>query len=153
MFGGLRFLLAFLVVGSHLVGSGYLAHFGFYAVRGFFVLSGFLMTAALNDVYNFDASRFWLNRILRLLPPYFLVCVMTLALVAAMPVQAGHYFKFWRAGPSLGDVLSNLAVVPLQLYGVSFRMIPPFWSVAVEVDMYLMLYLAVARRMRFHWIP
>ena len=54
MFGSLRFLLAYLVILSHLVGSEYVAHFGFYAVRGFFVISGLMMTAALNEVYAFD---------------------------------------------------------------------------------------------------
>ena len=44
MFGLLRFLLAYLVVISHLVGSDYLAHFGFYAVLGFFVVAGYFMT-------------------------------------------------------------------------------------------------------------
>lgn len=46
-FGSLRFLLAYLAVVSHLVGSDYFAHFGFYAVRGFFVISWFLMTSDL----------------------------------------------------------------------------------------------------------
>ncbi len=146
MFGALRFVLAYLVVASHLVGSDYLAHFGFYAVRGFFVISGFLMTSALNDVYRFHAARFWLNRFLRLLPPYFFVCAMTVALVSAMPAEAAAYLKFWRVAPNLSDIFGNLAVLPLQFPGVSFRMIPPFWSVAVEVDMYLMLYLVAARR-------
>src|SRR5579862_7017179 len=145
MFGSLRLLLAYLVVASHLVGTDYLAHFGFYAVRGFFVISGFLMTSSLNDVYHFDGLRFWLNRALRLLPPYFFACAVTLALIALAPTQAGLYFKFWRKA-TVSDVLGNLAVLPLQFTGMSFRLIPPFWSVAVEIDMYLMLYLVVARR-------
>lgn len=152
MFGALRFLLAYLVVASHLVGSEYLAHFGFYAVRGFFVISGFLMTAALNDVYRFNGVRFWLNRILRLLPPYVFVCALTLAIVSSMPTQAAMFLKFWRATPNLSDMLGNLAVLPLQFPGVSFRMIPPFWSVAVEIDMYLMLYLVIARRVFWAWL-
>ena len=38
MSGSLRFLLAYLVILSHLAGMEYVAHFGFYAVRGFFVM-------------------------------------------------------------------------------------------------------------------
>lgn len=151
-FGILRLVLAYLVVASHLVGSEYLAHFGFYAVRGFFVISGFLMTSALNDVYRFDPVRFWLNRTLRLLPPYFFVCAVTLVIVLAMPTPAGAFLKFWRTTPNSSDIMGNLAILPLQLPGVPFRMVPPFWSVAVEIDMYLLLYLVVARRQAFAWL-
>lgn len=38
MFGQLRFLLAYLVIVSHLIAGDYWAHFGFYAVVGFFVM-------------------------------------------------------------------------------------------------------------------
>src|SRR5437588_13032370 len=97
MFGILRFLLAYLVVLSHLVGSDYLAHFGFYAVRGFFVVSGFVITAALNEVYGFHAGRFWANRLLRLLPTYYLVCLLTLTLLAFVPAGAWQFLSYWRS--------------------------------------------------------
>ena len=146
MLGILRFLLAYLVVVSHLVGGDYFAHFGFYAVRGFFIISGFLMTTVLNEVYEFDGVRFWTNRALRLLPPYFIVCGVTLAVIALLPAEAGQYLKFWR-DLNLGDVLLNFSILPLQMPGPSLRLVPPYWSVAVEIEMYLLLYLIVARRM------
>jgi peptidoglycan/LPS O-acetylase OafA/YrhL len=147
MFGSLRFLLAYLVILSHLVGTEYVAHFGFYAVRGFFVISGLMMTAALNEVYGFDGLRFWTNRALRLLPPYYFVCALTLIAIAIAPDQAAEYLKFWRRLPDANDLLINLAVLPLQLPYGSFRFIPPFWSVAIEIDMYLLLFLVMSRRM------
>ena len=146
MFGSLRFLLAYLVILSHLVGTEYVAHFGFYAVRGFFVISGLMMTAALNEVYSFDGVRFWTNRALRLLPPYYLVCALTLVAVAIAPGQAAHYLKFWRGMPSASDLSINLAVLPLQFTYGSFRFVPPYWSVAIEIDMYLLLFLVVSRQ-------
>ena len=149
MFGQLRFLLAYLVVVSHLVGGDYLAHFGFYAVVGFFVVAGFVMTSALNDVYHFDGMRFCVNRVLRLMPAYYVVSALTLAAVAAMPHDAGAYLKFWHADMQLRDVLLNLAVLPMQTTDPTFRMVPPFWSVAIEIQMYLMLYLVIARQ--FGW--
>jgi peptidoglycan/LPS O-acetylase OafA/YrhL len=147
MFGSLRFLLAYLVILSHLVGTEYVAHFGFYAVRGFFVISGLMMTAALNEVYGFDGVRFWTNRALRLLPPYYFVCALTLLAITIAPGQAANYLKFWRGAPGAGDLLINLTVLPLQFPYGSFRFIPPFWSVAIEIDMYLLLFLIVSRRM------
>jgi peptidoglycan/LPS O-acetylase OafA/YrhL len=147
MFGQLRFLLAYLVVVSHLVGSNYLAHFGFYAVVGFFVIAGFVMTSALNEVYHFDGIRFCINRALRLLPPYYIVSAITLVVVTAVPDQAGEYLKFWHADMQLRDVLLNFAVLPMQTTVPTFRMVPPFWSIAIEVQMYVMLYLMIARRL------
>ena len=147
MFGTLRFLLAYLVILSHLAGGDYVVHFGFYAVRGFFVISGLLMTAALNEAYGFDGLRFWVNRALRLLPPYYLVCALTLIAVAIAPGEAAEYLKFWRGVPDAGDLMINLTILPLQLPHGSIRLVPPFWSVAIEIDMYLLLYLVVSRQM------
>jgi peptidoglycan/LPS O-acetylase OafA/YrhL len=48
--GTFRFVLAVIVVLSHLMGARYTAHMGFFAVRAFFVLSGCVMTSALNEV-------------------------------------------------------------------------------------------------------
>ena len=147
MFGQLRFLLAYLVVISHLVGSDYLAHYGFYAVLGFFIIAGFFMTSALNEVYRFDGVGFCVNRALRLLPPYYMVAALTLVVVAVLPTEAGHFLKFWRADMQLRDVLLNVAVLPMQTTDPTFRMVPPFWSIAIEIEMYLTLYLVIARRL------
>lgn len=147
MLGLLRFLLAYLVVISHLVGSDYLAHFGFYAVVGFFVIAGFFVTSALNGIYRFDGVRFCINRALRLLPPYYLVSMITLVVIAVVPNEAGQFLKFWRADIQLRDVLLNLSVLSLQTADPAFRMVPPVWSIAIEVEMYLMLYLVIARRL------
>ena len=150
MFGSLRFFLAYMVVLSHLVGSQYLAHFGFYAVRGFFVLSGFIITAALNEVYRFDGERFWTNRLLRLLPPYYVVCAATLAFVALVPQQAAAYLKFWQLEDgNHRDVLMNLLVLPLQFRDPQFRFSPAVWSVAIEIEMYVLLWFVIARREAF----
>jgi len=150
MFGSLRFFLAYLVVLSHLVGSQYLSHFGFYAVRGFFVLSGFIMTAALNEVYHFNGERFWTNRLLRLLPPFYVVCIATFCFVSFVPEQAAAYLKFWQFDDARQrDMLMNVLVLPLQFREPHFRFSPAYWSLAVEIEMYLLLWLIVARREAF----
>jgi len=150
MFGSLRLFLAYMVVLSHLVGSHYLSHYGFYAVRGFFVLSGFIVTAALNEVYRFDGERFWTNRLLRLLPPYYVVCAATLAFVAFVPGQAADFLKFWQLEDGIHrDVLMNLLVLPLQFRDPQFRFSPACWSTAIEIEMYVLLWLVIARREAF----
>ena len=67
--------------------------------------------------------------------------------IAAAPAQAAQYLKFWRGLPDLGDLVINLTVLPLQFTYGSFRFIPPFWSVAIELDMYLLLFLIVSGQM------
>jgi peptidoglycan/LPS O-acetylase OafA/YrhL len=145
MFGSLRLLLAFLVVLSHLVGSSYIQHFGYYAVRAFFVLSGFLMTASLNDVYKFDLRRFWSNRLLRLLPPYYIACLLTLIAVALMPAQAEAFIGQWRADLLWRDAITDLVVLPLHHMEPHYRLVPTAWSLAVELEMYLLLFVFAAR--------
>jgi peptidoglycan/LPS O-acetylase OafA/YrhL len=145
MFGTLRLLLAFMVVLSHLPGSDYLVHFGFYAVCGFFVLSGFLMTAGLNEVYRFDAKLFWTNRVLRLLPPYYLVCLLTLLVVIRVPAEAGAYLSYWISDVPRYDIALNLLIIPQQYPELGFRLVPPFWSVAVELQMYVLLFFVASR--------
>jgi peptidoglycan/LPS O-acetylase OafA/YrhL len=145
MFGALRFLLAYFVVVSHLVGGQQFAYFGFYAVQGFFVLSGFIMTAALNDVYRFDAKRFWANRALRLLPLYYLIAALTLLAVILLPEQAGRFRAAWQGDIGAVAVALNFLVLPLQFSTPHFVLVPPYWSVAVEIVMYFMLWLVVAR--------
>jgi peptidoglycan/LPS O-acetylase OafA/YrhL len=39
----------------------------------------------------------------------------------------------------------NLMVLPLQFTTPEFRLIPPYWSIAIELEMYLVLYLIAAR--------
>jgi len=149
MFGLLRFFLSYLVVLSHLTGSIYAMHFGYYAVRAFFVVSGFLMTAALQEVYRFDGVRFWTSRLLRLLPLYYLICLFTLAVVVQLPIEAEHYHLRWRLDGSLShwgvEGIMNLMVLPLQYAAPEFRLVPPYWSIAIELEMYLVLYLIAAR--------
>jgi peptidoglycan/LPS O-acetylase OafA/YrhL len=149
MFGSLRFLLAYLVVLSHLVGGDDVDHFGFYAVRGFFVLSGFMITRVLTEVYDFRGAPFWTNRMLRLLPPYYLVCVLTVLAVAGFPHQAGDFLKFWHHDLRPADLLMNIVVLPMQFPSLEFRLFPPYWSVAVELVMYVLLWLVLSRREAF----
>jgi peptidoglycan/LPS O-acetylase OafA/YrhL len=145
MFGALRLFLAFLVVFSHLVGSPYLQHFGYYALRGFYVLSGFLMTAGLNDFYAFDARRFWTNRLLRLLPLYYVVCALTLVAIACAPAAAAAYIGQWQPSLLWRDAMTDVFVLPLHHLEPHYRLVPTTWSLAVELEMYLVLFVFAAR--------
>ncbi len=145
MFGSLRLFLAFFVVFSHLVGTHYLQHFGFYAVRGFYVLSGFLMTAGLNELYAFDGRRYFTNRLLRLMPLYFVVCLLTLIAVVCLPAEATTFIGQWKPDLLWHDAITNVLVLPLHHPEPHYRLIPTAWSLAVEIEMYVVLFLFVSR--------
>ncbi|MDB5596934.1 MAG: acyltransferase 3 [Hyphomicrobiales bacterium] len=148
MSGTFRLLLALLVAISHLVQDDRIGHFGHFAVRGFFVLSGFAITAALNEGYHFDMRRFWANRLLRLLPMYLLACLATALVICTWPDEAGVFMPRWSMAHDWTDVAQNLLIIPLAFENLQFRYVEPAWSIAVELVMYILLCLGIARTER-----
>jgi peptidoglycan/LPS O-acetylase OafA/YrhL len=146
--GAFRFFLAGMVVLSHLVDTPYYHHLGYYAVRAFFVLSGFVITAGLNEVYRFDAKRFWMNRFLRLVPPYLAVCFLTAFAVSFYPVEAAQFMSRWAFPVTPAAVTGNLLILPLAFGYLDFRFIAPAWSLAVEIIMYALLWIGMGRSAR-----
>jgi peptidoglycan/LPS O-acetylase OafA/YrhL len=146
--GTFRFLLAVAVVLCHLIHMPYYRDLGYYAVRAFFVLSGFAMTAALNEVYGFEGKRFWINRFLRLVPPYLTVCFLTALAIRCYPLEATRFMPRWAYPATAADVAKNLSIMPLAFGGLQFRYIEPAWSLAVEIIMYAILWIGMGRSAR-----
>jgi peptidoglycan/LPS O-acetylase OafA/YrhL len=98
----------------------------------FFVLSGYLLflpfaRAQLGgpDARRVDLRRYGINRVLRILPLYWSV----LALLLIVQQHGGAFGQWWRFGLFLQDTsLSTLNSVDT-----------PMWSLAVEVQFYLLL--------------
>lgn len=108
------------------------ANQGWAGVNLFFVLSGFLITGILLDSANKPKyySRFYYRRALRILPAYYLLLLLLLALghISFMPRHTSIAF----VGLSF-IYLSNITPllgVPMQ-YG-------PLWSLAVEEHFYIL---------------
>jgi peptidoglycan/LPS O-acetylase OafA/YrhL len=149
---GLRFLAAAMVVLMHIhnnMGISGLAQLpawpilfkGLYAVSFFFVLSGFLITWLLLQEqqcsHNISIKKFYLRRIFRIWPLYFIV------------VAAGLFF-YWRLAPALHLAFESdyprglgialyaffLANLMNSLYHVG-GMLHVTWSIAVEEQFYL----------------
>jgi peptidoglycan/LPS O-acetylase OafA/YrhL len=146
--GSFRFLLAVMVVLGHLVHTAYYSHLAYYAVRAFFVLSGFAMTAALTEVYGFDGKRCLVNRFLRLAPPYLTVCFVTALAIHCCPADAARFMPRWGFLAATGEVAGNLVIIPLAFGSPQFRYIEPAWSLAVEIIMYVLLWLGMGRSVR-----
>jgi len=74
--GLLRTILALLVVGSHLGAFGGAT----FAVKGFFIISGFYMALVISTRYHkLPVGDFYASRLLRLLPLYWVIGLLTVA--------------------------------------------------------------------------
>ena len=146
MLGLFRFVLAMLVVIAHLTqGVLFFEHWGFFAVFGFYLVSGYLMTVILNETYFFRFFSFAINRALRLFPIYYLVAITSVFVLSIAP-SPGTFHPAWESSQhGLLDVLANALIFPFEFYNAPFRLIPPIWSIAVELTNYLLLWLVVAR--------
>lgn len=148
MFGSFRLFLACSVVLAHLSGSPIFHYCGIYAVFGFYVVSGYLITRVLHQTYHFEAKRFWPNRLLRLFPSYLLVAAVSLSIVLWDPQRAAGYHDALVVKHRWIDVLGNILIFPFVLYDQSFRLVPPSWSIGVELACYFLLWIFVARGVR-----
>lgn len=129
-FGGLRLLLAWLVLTSH--ASHYLAAWvmplslGNVGVFCFFALSGFVIAEAGDRFYAGAPQRFLLNRLLRIYPTYWLCCLIALAIYLPL----GH--------PDLrldgGALLANLSILLGPQGG--FLWLSLIWAVGIELRFY-----------------
>lgn len=147
MFGTYRFLLAQMVVVAHLAyGVGMWS--GVYAVFSFFALSGFLMTMVLEITYPATAKgvgRYLANRALRIYPPYLLVLLLALGMVLINDYWAGWIGNTHMPRDPV-EWLRNLAIFSLHLEPKeTARLVPPSWSVDIELCFYVIMGLGLAR--------
>ena len=127
--------------GLHVLGM--IFNFGWSGVDLFFVLSGFLITGILYDTEARPGyyRNFYLRRVLRIFPPYYLLAVIYLALT---PVLAAH----WKWGQ-----LSFLVYLgyPLALIWPGLGEVSPFvhvthlWSLCAEEQFYMIWPWTIAR--------
>ena len=154
---GLRGLMTLFVLFSHYVvevphGLGMFS-VGWVAVIVFFVLSGYLVGRLIiekGDAGNF-LTVFYLRRVCRTFPTYFLSTAAILALAAWLGGRS------WMAGPPLLPAWSyfvfaqNAFVVARESVGLHW--LSPTWTLALEEQFYIVapaLVLSVPRRA---WIP
>jgi peptidoglycan/LPS O-acetylase OafA/YrhL len=132
---GIRAISFFLVFFSH-AGLGGLVPGGF-GVSIFFLLSGFLITTLLRMEFaryqRISLSSFYLRRVLRILPPLYVVLALAMALCQ---IGQGHL-----AIPFAGTLSQALQVANYYEIYASPAIIMPgtgvFWSLAVEEHFYL----------------
>ncbi|MDB5227535.1 MAG: acyltransferase 3 [Bacteroidota bacterium] len=152
---GLRFIAAFLVIIHHIEQfkhlfqyPGYVYHsqidsLGDIGVIIFFVLSGFLITYILlkeKDIKkDIGLLSFYMKRILRIWPLYFLVIILGLFVFNRIPFFSQHpiYSDFSRGYST--KILLFFLILPnivIQTYGIT-PLIAQSWSIGVEEQFYL----------------
>jgi peptidoglycan/LPS O-acetylase OafA/YrhL len=150
---GVRFIAALLVIIDHtelfksylgyptLWANSYSAYLGAFGVSIFFVLSGFLITYLLLEEQQEAPIRirhFYLRRILRIWPIYYLLVVLGFFVIPHM-----DFFQVPTYSSDMGDSLHRLLLFVGLAANVAFVYLPtvPFanvlWSVAVEEQFYL----------------
>lgn len=155
MFGTYRYILALMVVVSHLAPI-YMVHVGFYSVFGFFTLSGYLMSMILHTTYYKLPSgfeRYTLNRLLRVLPSYWVVLLISAIITFYYPDISLKIHERMQWPESGRDWIANLFVVGLtSLDGVrsTHNLVPPTWSLSVEIVLWVFMAFMVKTRLRLY---
>ena len=145
MFGTFRYLLAGMVVLTHLWPAQTM-WWGVYAVFCFYLVSGYLMTLVLDRSYPYTAdgmARYATNRVLRIYPPYVVVCLIALLLIYFLPdvAESTNYKLRWPG--SIREWLSAFFIFG-QL-GSHHALVPPAWSLNIELVYYVAMAVLLSR--------
>ena len=145
MFGTLRTLLALNVVLLHIFNVPVL---GNYSVSFFFVLSGFLMTYIMQNTYGFSLKGikvFWLNRLLRLYPIYWVLLIVTIVVLSVIPGAPMH--KHMSLPNTFFEWFVNITMYYPNIipHKIEPRLIPPSWALTNELTFYLLISLGLSK--------
>jgi peptidoglycan/LPS O-acetylase OafA/YrhL len=115
-----------------------LALFGESGVLLFFILSGFLLFMPFAQAMLFDSAwpslrRFYLRRVFRILPGYYVALFLMLLFVNPDFLQAANWSKLW--------LFITLRMDFPQTYQ---QLNTPFWTLAIEFQFYMLLPLLAA---------
>ncbi len=154
MFGILRYILALMVVQTHLWKITPWA--GNYAVYTFFILSGYLMTLVLHERYSFNPSgiaRFLSNRALRIYPPYWAVLVLSAVVAYQMPNIAAAVHRNFSLPSTCAMWLENIVILGAS-HPTKATLVIPAWSLHIELIFYCLMALGFSRNrfIAFLWL-
>jgi len=136
--GVLRLILACFVMMSHLSIGFHGYNLGVMAVVLFYLLAGLVVVRLWGRIRTQPSAAlaFARDRLLRIMPQYLAGIALSSVVWSYAPSSS-----FLHANPSVLDWLANLTIIPLNFFmytGLSsFMLIPPAWSLAAELQFYL----------------
>lgn len=149
MLGLLRTTLALMVMAFHLFVS--IPQLGNYPVFGFYLISGYLMTFVMHESYGYTWTgrlSFAINRALRLYPQYGFAALFSVALIIMIgPETTRKYNGFLFLPSALKDWFFNISMLfpSWNPFGISPRIVPPTWSLTVEICFYVLIGLGISK--------
>jgi peptidoglycan/LPS O-acetylase OafA/YrhL len=144
-----RTFLALLVVVTHLAG-GFGTYAGPVAVFAFYTLSGYLITRVVQRTYSNGIAglgAFAINRFLRLYPSYWVVTLVSLAIVLAFPRLAMELNDALQLPRGKFDTLAQVTIIGLhKIYSLNHsRLVPTAWSLNIEIVYYALIAVLLGR--------
>jgi peptidoglycan/LPS O-acetylase OafA/YrhL len=150
-FGVYRYCLALLVVLDH-AGPTQFAFTGEYAVFAFYLLSGYVVAYSLDHEYFRTGGGLWryfLNRILRVYPLYWVVFSFALWITILFPIQSREIIAQNGVPDKLLDWSKNIFTfgmvnawtgeIPLNAGHTMPLVVGPAWSLGVELSYWLVM--------------
>lgn len=104
------------------------------------------MARVLNDRYGFSFNgikRFFINRFLRIFPPYYFIVILSLIIIYFQP-EISRNIDVYMILPDFKQLIYNLTI-----FGVTrsqSQIIPAAWSLRIELVYYILLALIIARQ-------
>ncbi len=138
---GLRAIAILAVIGFHAGWPGFAS--GFVGVDIFFVISGFLIINQIIErlnAGNFSISEFYARRTMRILPPFLLMLVCSLALAKAILVSPSEWEWYGLSAALASAFLSNFYFLAKQDYfdlGMFEKVLLHTWSLSIEEQFYI----------------
>ncbi|MBD9426162.1 acyltransferase [Pseudomonas sp. PDM15] len=148
MLGILRFVLALMVLLSHIPGLGMPLNPGVSAVILFYFISGYLMGRSYQRFQRHSTQPirdFYFDRLLKLMPQYSVVVLLTFLLIYWLGPAQHTMFLNQPVEPL--KILLNLALLPANYVFeplsittlLPHPIVPPAWSLSSEFHFYLLL--------------
>lgn len=154
--GMLRFILSLGVILEHInlpiiIGS-------YSSIKAFFIISGFYM-ALISDQNHYSIKHFYISRMLRIFPLYFIILFISLIFYGLLN-SMGYRIETFISIRDVSNVhqalhltLSNLIILGSDMVwfnglGTQHLIVPPIWSLALELYFYALVPILVKIRTR-----